>query len=190
MWQQLKNIVDYLSLNDFKQALRTSKHNEREAVWLAGTLDKVEHRVIYRKSSNRQNNPPDKQSERRGKSAAFFTLDDGTDRLNLSLFDNDYEKCRDKLSYKGIVVVGVYKAAYDIQTQNDRWRASQIMTLEQAEQSFAKNLSIVWDTGNLDDPSQKEGLVDKLIASMQPFMRSSGGCKVYIIFRNANAQTK
>ena len=187
---KLKNIVDYLSLNDFKQALRTSKHNEREAVWLAGTLDKVEHRVIYRKSSNRQNSASDKQNERRGKSAAFFSLDDGTDRLNLSLFDNDYEKCKDKLSYKGIVVVGVYKAAYDIQNKNDRWRASQIMTVEQAEQSFAKNLSIVWDTGNLDDSSQKEGLVDKLIASMQPFMKPSGGCKVYIIFRNANAQTK
>ena len=187
---KVKNIVDYQSLGDFKRALATSKHDEREAVWLAGTLDKVEHKVIYRKSSNRQDNAAEKQGERRGKSAAFFALDDGTDRLNLSLFDNDYKNCKDMLSYQGIVVVGVYKAAYDIQNKNERWRASRIMTLEQAEQSFAKNLSIVWDTGNLDDLSQKDDLVDKLIASMQPFVKPSGGCKVYIIFRNADAETR
>ncbi len=187
---KIKNIVDYQSLSDFKQSIRTSKHDEKEAVWLAGTMDKVEHRVIYRKSSNQKNNKSEQQKERKGKSAAFFMLDDGTDRLNLSLFDNDYKNCKDQLSCKDIVVVGVYKAAYDIQNNNDRWRASRIMTLEQAEQSFAKNLSIVWDTGSLGDSSQKDGLVDKLLASMQPFMKPSGGCKVYIIFRNANAETK
>ena len=138
----------------------------------------------------RKINAPDKQKERKGKSAAFFMLDDGTGRLDLSLFDNDYKNCKDQLSCKGIVVVGVYKAAYDIQNNNDRWRASRIMTLEQAEQSFAKNLNIVWDIGSLDDSSQKDNLVDKLLASMQPFMKPSGGCKVYIIFRNADAETK
>ena len=51
---KIKNIVDYQSLSDFKQAIRTSKHNEKEAVWLAGTLDQVEHRVIYRRSSNQK----------------------------------------------------------------------------------------------------------------------------------------
>ncbi len=187
---KIKNIVDYQSLNDFKQAIRTSRHDPKEAVWLAGTLDKVKHKVVYRRSPNRQNNGSEEQKEKKGKSAAFFTLDDGTDRLNLSLFDNDYKNCKDKLSYKDIVVVGVYKAAYDIQNKNDRWRASRIMTLEQAEQSFAKNLSIVWDTGSLDDSSPKAELVDKLVASMQPFMKPSGGCKVYIIFRNADAETR
>ena len=187
---KIKNIVDYQSLSDFRQAIRTSKHDEKEAAWLAGTLDKVEHRVIYRKSSNQKNNATKKQKERKGKSVAFFILDDGTGRLNLSLFDNDYKNCKDKLSYEGIVVVSVYRAPYDIQNNNDRWRASQIMTLEQAEQSFAKNLSIVWDTGSLDDSSQKDDLVDKLLASMQPFMKPSAECKVYIIFRNADAETK
>ena len=187
---KLKNIVDYQTLGDFKQAIGTSERAQRKAVWLAGIMSKIEHKILYRKSSNQKNQEPDKQRANKGRPAAFFILDDGTDRLNLSLFDNDYKKCKDKLLYEGVVVVGVYKAAYDIQNKNDRWRASLIMTLEEAQKSFAKNLSIVWDTSNLKASDQGSNLVNKLSASLQPFMKSSDGCRVHIIFRNKNAETR
>ena len=187
---ELKNIVDYKTLNEFKQAIKTSKTAAREAVWLAGIMNKVEYRIIYRKASDKEKQIPEKQRINKGRSAAFFTLDDGTSKLNLSLFDNDYKNCKDKLSYEGVVVVGVYKAFYDIQNENDRWRASRIMSFEEAQKSFAKTLRIVWDTGSLNDLQQANTLVNKLSASLQPFAKSSGGCKVYIIFRNANAETR
>ena len=187
---RLKNIVDYQTLNEFKQAVRKSETAEREAVWLAGIMSRVEHRIIYKKPSDNEKQKHEDKRTNQGRPAAFFKLDDGTNRLNLSLFDRDYKNCQDMLSYEGVVIVGVYKASYDIKNENDRWRASRIMTFEEAQKSFAKNLSIVWDIGNLNGLQQASTLVDKLSATLQPFAKSSGGCKVHIIFRNANAETR
>ncbi|MBC6414621.1 MAG: DNA polymerase III subunit alpha [Chromatiales bacterium] len=186
----LQSIVDYKNLCEFMRSTRTLKTAEKESAWLAGIITKIRRRIMYRKPSQQKKQEADEAPTSSGKTAAFFTLDDGTDKLDLALFDSDYKKCESQLSYEGVVVVSAYRTVYDIQNNNDRWRASMIMTVAEAQKFFAKNLNIVWDVGGLDGAQQGDSLIDKLTNTLQPFIKSSNGCKVYILFRNANAETR
>ncbi|MXX99134.1 MAG: DNA polymerase III subunit alpha [Gammaproteobacteria bacterium] len=179
---KLRHIVSYKTLKDFKRSVETSQNAPREA-WLAGVINKPEEKVIYKKQSSQNEQQTEKPRATKGMAMAFFMLDDGTGSLNLSLFGKHYENYRDKLSHEGVVVVGVYRAA-------NHWRASQIMTVEEAQKSFAKDLNVVWDIGNLGNGHQVNNLVDELNSALQPFIKPSGGCKVYISFRNTNAETR
>ena len=186
----IQKIVNYETLSEFMRATKNSEVAAKQTFWLGGIITKVGRKIIYRKPSSQEMQMSMEQRVNKGKAAAFFTLDDGTYRLNLSLFDNDYKKCQEQLSYEDVVIVGVYKAAYDIKNENDRWRASKIMTVAEARESFARKLSIVWDIGGLSDIQKSNSLIDKLHTTLQPFIKSAGGCKVHILFRNSQAETR
>ena len=139
---------------------------ERDALWLAGVIMNIRVRYI-----------------RQGK-AAFFTLDDGSGRLELALFDKDYANYADMLSHDDIVVVEVYRSAYDGARDHVRWRTRTILTLDQARRRFSKSVHIGLRTEDLD-----HRLAARLEESLAPFT-DTDGCPVVVALRTADAETR
>ena len=139
---------------------------QRDALWLSGVIMNI--RVRY---------------TRQGK-AAFFTLDDGSGRLELALFDKDYANYADMLSHDDIVVVEIYRTAFDNNRDNSRWRTRTILTLDQARRRFSKSVHISLCTEGLDDR-----LAGHLEESLSPFI-DAGGCPVVVAVRTAAAETR
>ncbi len=167
--QELTSMTD-MSLHEVKRlAGDASVQNmgEHKTLWLSGVI--MNMRVRY---------------TRQGK-AAFFTLDDGSGRLELALFDKDYANYADMLSHDDIVVVEVYRNAYDNTRETSRWRTRTILTLDQARKRFSKNVQISIRA----DADEDERLPGRLEESLSPFIEP-GGCPVIVSLRTAEAATR
>ena len=136
-----------------------------DSFWVAGVIMDIRRRYI-------------RQSR-----ASFFSLDDGTGRVDLALFDKDYENCRDMLSHDNIVVVEIYRLSFDASRSGRRWRARKILTLDQARKKFAKSLLVAVDARSGD-----KRLVPRLKDSLAPF-REANGCPVIISLLTQEART-
>ncbi len=159
-----------MSLHEVKRLAGDAPANsagENRTLWLSGVI--MNMRVRY---------------TRQGK-AAFFTLDDGSGRLELALFDKDYAAYADMLSHDDIVVVEVYRNTYDNTREVSRWRTRTILTLDQARKRFSKNVQISIRAGAGAD----ERLAGRLEESLSPFVEQ-GGCPVIVSLRTAEAATR
>lgn len=166
--QELKDMIGH-TLSQFRQSIdetRISQNGKGENSLVAGMIMNVQRKSI------------------KGKGAAFFVLDDGSARLGLALFDKAYEDYADMLTYKDVVVVEIYRTAFDISREQARWRVFTILTLDQARRRFAKSVNVVIDT-----PSMNTQSVSELQLSLQPYIKQADGCKVFISLYNAEAKT-
>ena len=121
---------------------------KREDQWLAGQI--VALRTMKTK---------------KGKTIAFVTLDDGQARIDIGLFQDSYDKYRDKLQTDKILVVKG-EVGNDDYSGGLRVRAKEILTLAQARTVFARCLRIKVTTEQL----QKHGLT--------PLQMILGRCQV------------
>ncbi len=155
-----------MNLHDARGLSGDDTGGGRDALWLSGVIMNIRVRHT-----------------RQGK-AAFFTLDDGSGRLELALFDKDYTNYADMLSHDDIVVVEVYRGTYDGARDSARWRTRTILTLDQARRRFSKSVQISLHTEGLDDR-----LAGRLEESLSPFIEN-GGCPVVVALRTADAETR
>ncbi len=117
---------------------------------------------------------------KRGKRMAFVTLDDQTRRIELAVFSETYEKCREIL-VKDTLLVAEGEISYDDYSGGHRISANNIYTIEQARSIYAKYLRL-----ELTPTDTNQTLLNTIKTALQPFR--GGNCPVQIHYQHPDAK--
>jgi DNA polymerase-3 subunit alpha len=119
---------------------------------------------------------------RRGGRMAFLVLDDRTDRIEVSVFPELYQRHRELLTKDKLLVV---QGSVGVDDYNGgcKLSADQIFDLHQARAAYAKGLVI-----GLDARHHPNGIVHRLEQALEPFRE--GTCPVYIDYCNSDASAQ
>ncbi len=107
---------------------------------------------------------------------AFIKLDDASGQVEVSVFSELFDACRNKLKEDALLVIEA-KVTYDDYSGGNRIVADKVLDLAEARSRFAKKLALKLD-GQADS--------SKLRSLLDPYRDE--GCPVSIDYRNANAQ--
>lgn len=125
---------------------------------------------------------------RSGKRMAFATLDDRTGRLEIAVFSEAYEQCKDLLGKDQIVVADGALSVDDFSGEL-RLTAERLSSIEQARARVAKNLLIYWPQPNGHEfDTDSRSCVDELSRLIAPF--KGGACPVCIDYQSGSARTR
>lgn len=116
---------------------------------------------------------------KRGDRMAFLTLDDRTSRMEIAVFSDLYQKCRDLL-VKDTLLVVKGPVSVDEYSGGFKMRAEHIYDLDKARNTFAKRLEI-----KLDSEQLKSGFIQELQGVLSPVGR--GQCPVWVTYKNQDA---
>jgi DNA polymerase-3 subunit alpha len=117
---------------------------------------------------------------RRNNGGGFVSIEDGTGRLEVSMFDESWSLYADLLTKDEIIVIEGDVSPDDF-SGGFRMRAQKVMSLRDAKNRFASGVSIA-----LRGPDPK--LVDDLLATFAPYRR--GGHQVFIDYSNGRARAQ
>lgn len=132
---------------------------KKEPQWLAGTITGIRTKI-----------------GNRGK-MAFIQLDDGSAKVEVSIFSEAFDEARHKLK-EDVVLVVSGKVSHDDFTGGMRIVADTVFDLAEAKSQFAKALTV-------DMPSARADL-NRLRTLISPHV--GGGCPLRIDYRNADAR--
>ncbi len=119
---------------------------------------------------------------KQGKRIAIATLDDQTARIDVTLFNNEFEKYRPLLQSDTLLVVqGI--VAHDEYSGGVRMRVSEVFDINTARGQFVQRLLL-----KIDQHLVKEDLVAQLMEKLKPY--SQGKCPVFIQYLQNNAQAQ
>lgn len=191
-----REIPDLIEVPEWSDPQRLQGEKETLGLYLTGHpilayIPELKHIANFRIANARPE--PDKKviiagflislrivKTRKGKRMAIATLDDQSGRIDVTLFDQEYEKYRAYLQHdKLLIAQGV--VMHDEFSGGLRMRANQILDLSTARQQFAKRLLITVDTPS---PEFSTLLAEKLQIYCQ------GRCPVYIQYQQANASAE
>ena len=116
-----------------------------------------------------------------------LVLDDNTDRIEVGLFEDKYEKYRNVL-IKDRVLVITGKIAYDDYLDDFKVTADKIYDLEEARDQFAGRLVLKYTDGQLDEHGQAQNtqeLLNGLQSSLEPHL--NGNCRVIMAYKNQHS---
>ena len=119
---------------------------------------------------------------RRGDRMAFITLDDATARMELAVFSDLYNECRNLL-VKDTLLVVQGQVSVDEYTGGFKMRAEKIYGMDQARNLYARQLEIDVQAEELGN-----GFVRELQDVLQP--AAHGPCPVIINYRNRQAEAR
>src|SRR5690606_26490454 len=102
-------------------------------------------------------------TSQRGGRIAFVTLDDRSARLEVRLFDDDFQRYRDLLAKDRVLVVEG-TVSVDEFSGGYRMSAKRVLDINQAREAFAKRLVI-----QVDKEASGNGFVPKLADLLIPF---------------------
>jgi DNA polymerase-3 subunit alpha len=121
---------------------------------------------------------------KQGKRMAIATLDDQSARMDVTLFNNEYEKYRAILESDALLVVqGVIM--HDEYTGGIRMKVSSVFDMPSARQFFVQRLLL-----KIEPHLLTANIVEQLVAMLKPYR--GGKCPVFIEYtqENADAQLK
>lgn len=121
------------------------------------------------------------RDSRRGGRMAFLTLDDRSGRIEVAVFPDVYQRCRQAL-LKDEVVVVEGSISFDEDTERVRARAEQVYDIDQARDQYAKQLYIELQ------PQQPPDFVQQFAELLTPFR--DGSCAVLVGYQNQNAKAR
>jgi len=111
-----------------------------------------------------------------------FDLDDGLSQIEVTLFQEAYERFRHMLSAHAIVVVSG-KLRFDDFIDDWRFTASDINDIDKLIEQHATNLVILWQRDGNSGPD-----ADRLKRILEPYR--PGTCDISLFFRRDNAQAR
>ncbi len=117
---------------------------------------------------------------RRNNGGGFVSVEDGTGRLEVSLFDESWSLYSDLLARDEIIVIEG-DVSHDDYSGGFRMRAQKVMSLSEAKDRFTTGISIA-----LRGPNP--GLVDSLLATFAPYR--GGSHRVYVDYSNGRARAQ
>ncbi len=158
------------------------------AAFTSGTIDRVPNLVGHVSGDNgqrRRGTPLTlagmvQSVRRRNNSGGFVAIEDGTGRIEASLFEESWSLYADLLG-KGEIVVIEGLVSVDDFSGGFRIRTQKVMSLVDAKNRFASGLSIALRG---PDPA----LVDRLVATFAPYR--GGHHPVYIEYSNGRARAQ
>jgi len=112
---------------------------------------------------------------RRGGMMAFLMVDDGTDRIEATLFADTYESTQHKISKDAVLIL-------EGEVQEDdfngalKLQVASVLTMEEARRRFSRGLEIDVGFNSLDGD-----LVARLRTSLEPHRQSEAGCPVAVL---------
>lgn len=118
---------------------------------------------------------------KRGDRMAFITLDDQTARVEIAVFPDTLQECREMLGTDQVLVIQG-DVSIDDYTGGVRMSAKRILSLDQARQTFARSLKITIESRVL-----QEGMLDKMQAILQGHR---GIMPVICHYQNATASSE
>ncbi len=119
---------------------------------------------------------------KQGKRMGIATIDDQSARMDVTLFNNEFEKYREILQTEALLVVqGV--VMHDEYSGGLRMRVSDVFDINTARQHFVQRLSL-----KLEPHIVKENIVEQLIELLKPYC--PGKCPVFIQYTQENAQVE
>ncbi len=121
-------------------------------------------------------------NSQRGGRIAFVTLDDRTARLEVRLFDEDYQRHRDLLVKDRVLVVEGGLSADEF-SGGFRMTAKRVLDISQARQAFAKRLVI-----QVTKERAVNGFVPRLADLLMPFRE--GECPVWVHYDGPTASAQ
>lgn len=127
------------------------------------------------------------RQSKNGKRMAFASLDDRTGRLEVAVYPEVFDRCRESLS-KDVLVVAEGILALDDFTGQVRLTAERVYTIESARARFAKQLLIEWPRAGAVIGSSAPGPFEELRSLLKPFQ--GGSCPIVIDYRGAGAATR
>lgn len=119
---------------------------------------------------------------RRGDKMAFVTLDDRSGRIEMAVFSDVFESCRDMLSKDKLVVVAG-EVSVDDYSGGYKMSAKQIYDINQAREQYARYLLI-----SVDMARAGNGFVPELQSVLQPFRE--GGCHIEIDYQRPDSRAR
>ena len=120
------------------------------------------------------------RQSKNGKTMGFAMLDDRTDRLEVAVYPEVYEKHRDIFT-RDALLVAEGSLAMDDFSGSPRLTAEKLYSIDQARNAFARGLELIWQAG-----INGRSLTEKLSPALEPF--KGGGCPVLIQYRSEQAQ--
>lgn len=117
-----------------------------------------------------------------GDRMAIVTLDDKSDRFELSVFSDQYQRHREWLANDALLIVKA-TVIVDPVTQNKKIRAQQLWNLAAAREAFAKKVLIQWSVGAITIE-----LIEKLKTILANQLR--GTCAVEIEYEQATVKSR
>jgi DNA polymerase-3 subunit alpha len=112
---------------------------------------------------------------------AFITLDDRSARLEMPVFEEQYQRYRNLLVKDSLLVVQG-ALSFDDYSGGFRISAQKIMDLEQARETYARALCLEWPQ------EHAPALVGQLAQLLQPYR--DGACPVLVQVRNQHASAR
>jgi len=114
-----------------------------------------------------------------GKTMGFATIDDRTGRLEIAAFGEVYEKYR-SIFTRDSLLIAEGSVGVDDYLGTLRLTVENLYSMEQARETFARSIQLVWNA--LDN----DGFVAKLAAVLEPF--KGGNCPVGIAYTSKVAK--
>jgi DNA polymerase-3 subunit alpha len=120
------------------------------------------------------------RQSKNGKTMGFALLDDRTDRLEVAVYPETFERHRD-IFIRDVLLVAEGALAMDDFTGTPRLTAEKLYSIDQARNAFARGLQLTWNAG-----VNGGSLAEKLSPALEPF--KGGTCPVLIQYRSEQAQ--
>jgi DNA polymerase-3 subunit alpha len=119
---------------------------------------------------------------KQGKRMAIATLDDQSARMDVTLFNDEFEKYREVLQNEALLVVqGV--VMHDEYSGGLRMRVSNVFDIHMARQHFVQRLVL-----KIEPHMATENVTEQLIEILKPYC--PGKCPVFIQYAKENAQAE
>lgn len=117
---------------------------------------------------------------KRGDNMAFVQLDDRSARIEVSLFSDVFEQCREKIVKDSVLVIEG-KVSFDDYTGNLKMRGNAVHNLLEARQNHARELIV-----NLQESDFSNGFMSEFKKLLRS--DSAGVCPVVIQYQNSEAK--
>jgi len=121
------------------------------------------------------------QMRRRGNRVSLV-LDDRSGRIEVTLFDDVYQQCRNVVAPDAVLVVEG-NLRFDDFIGDWRVTARRVITIDQAREEQAARLLICWNANG-----EESEFVDRLRGTLQPFRQ--GRCPVALMYRGPSAHAR
>ncbi|HWV14927.1 MAG TPA: DNA polymerase III subunit alpha [Cellvibrio sp.] len=194
--------------SDFRRVrtwtIKERLHAEKETLGLYLTghpIDEYEGELNHLVSSRIAEIKPDKAPQniaglvvaqrvmktKRGDNMAFVTLDDRTGRIEVAIFADTYNQCRDLLLKDGLLVL-TGQVSYDDYSGMLKMRADNIRLLADVRQEKARELSLELESGAL--PANFARQMAELMEPYRSTPQREARCPIVIDYRRSDAKAK
>ncbi|WP_339896985.1 DNA polymerase III subunit alpha [uncultured Gilvimarinus sp.] len=174
---------------------RLTAENETLGLYLTGhPIDEYDQEINFLVSSRIANITPDKNTQRigglvvatrtmktkRGDTMAFITLDDRTGRIEIAVFSDTFNECRELLVKDALLLVEG-QVSHDEYSNSLKMRADAVRNLAEVRQEKARALCLSLNAGELGANASA-----RLRECLEPYR--DGKCPIVIAYQRSDAR--